>query len=263
MTSRSQSTGRFTCPICLKVGGRKTREHLPLKALYKRSGNKAQDNPAIIMICQRCNNQKSIWDQEILAQYGHIIGIGRAKKAQQAIQNPSALSKSLQVAVAVSRIATRDRKLSDIKYRGIPADTISQWMSYCAPGIYMFFERTPFRGIGILPIPRVMDHNISVDQFEFASERHHRINASCSIELLQRAEEHPKAAIVYLRSRQNRLFSFWTILFEDEKQRQEYEQYQPNSLDSRPLRIARARNIFEITKNSDDYSYEGVKRVKG
>ena len=262
MPPPSQPTGCFTCPICLEVGGRVTREHLPLKALYKRSGDRAQDNPAIIRVCQRCNSQKSIWDQEILAQYGHIMDIDRAKKAQQSIQNPSALGNSLQAALSVSRMATQDSSLRDIRYRGIPADTISQWMSYCAPAIYMFFERTLFRGIGILPIPRVVDHNINADRFKFSFRNHHRINAYCRIELTQRAEEHPKAGVVYLRSPKSRLFSFWTLLFEDEKQWKAYQQYEPETGDPKRLRTATPRDIFEISKNDGGYSYGGVKKLK-
>ena len=262
MPSRTQAAASFTCPICLEVGGRKTREHLPLKALYKSSGSKSQDKPAIIRVCERCNNDKSIWDHEILAQYGHILDIDRAKKAQQSIANPSELSDSLKVALSFSRIAARDRNIGDIKYRGIPADTISQWMSYCAPGIYIFFEKTPFRGIGILPIRRVIDHNIDADRFEFPVANHHRINTSCSIELFQRSEEHPKVAIVYLRSPENRLFSFWTILVEDEEQWKVHKQYNPDVADSRLVRVAPARDIFDITKNDDGYSYKGVRKVE-
>ena len=67
----------------------------------------------------------------------------------------------------------------------------------------MFFERTPFRGIGILPMRRVIDHDINADRFKYSASNHHRINASCSIELFQRAEQHPKAAVVNLRSSEN------------------------------------------------------------
>ena len=262
MPSRSRAAIPFTCPICLEAGGKKTREHLPFKALYKRSGTKSQDNPAIVSVCQKCNNQKSIWDHEILAQYGHIMDIDRAKKAQQSIQNPSELSNTLQIAVAVSRVATHDETMRDIRYRGIPADTISQWMSYCAPGIYMFFEDIPFRGIGFSPIPSVIDLNIEADRFEFPSESHHHINASCTIGLLQRTDDFPKAAIVYIRSPENRLFSFCTFLFEDEKQRKAPKQYKPNVAEARPLRVATSRDIFEIERTGDGYSYRGVKKLK-
>ena len=190
------------------------------------------------------------------------MDIDRARKAQQSIQNPAALSNSLQVALAASRMATHDREVGGIRYRGIPTDTISQWMSYCAPGIYMFFERTPFRGIGILPIRRVIDHNINADRFKFSSANHHRINASCAIELFQKTEEHPKASIVYLRSSENRLFSFWTLLFDDEMQWEKHKRYNPDVVDPRPMRLATPRDIFEITKDRNGYSYGGVRRLK-
>lgn len=61
------------CPSCLEQKGNFTKEHLPFKALYK--GLDVKDNPAIIKICRDCNQTKSIWDQEILALYGHIFNI--------------------------------------------------------------------------------------------------------------------------------------------------------------------------------------------
>ena len=126
----------------------------------------------------------------------------------------------------------------------------------------MFFERIPFRGIGILPIRHVIDHNINADRFESPSENHHRINAFCSIGLFQRAEEHPKTSVVYLRSTDSRLFSLWTFLFEDEDQWDKHKQDNPNVADPRPMRIATSRDIFEITEDSHGYSYKGVKRLK-
>lgn len=252
----------FTCPICLQSGGKRTREHLPLKALYTQTRDKDQAHPAIIRICQRCNNEKSIWDQEVLAQYGHVMGDERARKAQQAIRNRSTLDNALEIAVVTSRIATQSGQLGDIRYRGIPCDTVSQWMSYCAPGIYTFFEKKPFRGSGMRPIPQLHDHNIPANRFEMPDENCHRINSSCSIALFRRDDTQPKMAMILLRSPENRLFSFSTFLFEDDNQRQEFERHRPILEDPRPLRMMTPRDMFCISRKGGKLSYTGVKKVK-
>ena len=252
----------FICPICLQSGGTRTREHLPLKALYTQTSDQDQADPAIIRICQRCNNQKSIWDQEVLAQYGHIMGEERARKAQQAIRNRSTLGNALEVAVVASRVATQSGQIGEIRYRGIPCDTVSQWMSYCAPGIYAFFEKKPFRGLGIRPIPQLVDYNISANRFEMPGENCHRINSTCSIALFRPDDTQPKMAMAFLRSPENRLFSFSTFLFEDNDQRQEFERHRPFFEDPRPIRMMTPRDIFCISRKGGELSYRGVKKVK-
>ncbi len=263
MTHRNSGVrADFTCPICLQSGGTRTREHLPLRALYTQTGDQDQADPAIIKICQRSNNQKSIWDQEVLAQYGHVMGEERARKAQQSIRNRSTLPNALEIAVAVSRIATQTGQIRDIRYGGIPCDTVSQWMSYCAPGIYAFFEKKPFRGLGMRPIPQLFDHNISANRFKMPDENCHRINSSCSIALFRPDDTQPKMAMVFLRSPENRLFSFSTLLFEDDDQRQEFERDRPIIEDPRPMRVMTPRDIFCISRKDGELSYRGVKKVK-
>ena len=124
------------------------------------------------------------------------------------------------------------------------------------------FRKKPFRGLGMRPLPQLFDHNIPANRFEMPDENCHRINSSCLIALFRRDERLPKMAMVYLRSPDNRLFSFATWLFEDDDQRQEFERYRPIIEDPRPLRIMTPRDIFYISRKDGGLSYSGVKKVK-
>ena len=114
----------------------------------------------------------------------------------------------------------------------------------------------------MLPIKELIDHNIDARRFKYPTDNCHHINSTCSIALFQYGDGHPKAAMVYLRSREHRLFSFSTLLFEDENQRRVWKEHKPDLTNERPLRIGKPREIFKIARSPEGYSYSGVKKVK-
>lgn len=248
------------CPICLEQKSNFTKEHLPFKALYKNLGVK--DTPAIIKICLECNQTKSIWDQEILAFYGHVFNIENAEKAQSSLRNKKELNSSLELAIVASRAGMKkEGQLPGMNFNGIPMNTISQWMWLCSRGIYTFFEGKPFEGNRFFAMPQLTDHNIIAEDYQFPENNFHRINKFCSINLFRKNEFNAPMVLVYLE-KDNRLYSFGAFLYENEEQWNYSRQNIPRLKDKKPMRIKEARDITDLEITKDGFKYEGIKYLK-
>lgn len=245
------------CPICLKKAQKSTKEHLPFKALY-RGLSETQDKAAVIKICKECNHEKSIWDQEFLAVYGHILDVSRAKSSQRALKKISSINDELNFCLVASRAAhTRGDAL--VKRYNLPCDLITQWFWMCGRGIYFFFERKPFEGDRVLINPKVIDHNTNASEFSFDNKsssghecKYHKINESCYVWIVRNGKQSPMIAMSMLNQKTNRMFSIQGFFIENDSQI-EYDKKHVNTLNihSRPLRTGKARHIFEVPKKSD------------
>jgi len=245
-----------------------TKEHLPFKALYK-GVDKNQNRAAIIKICLDCNRSKSLWDQEFLAVYGHLLDISRAEKAQDSLKKINEVNNTTTFAIIASRTATITGD-SIAKVSGIPTDLISQWFSLCGRGIYYYFKRKPFEGVGISIIPKVIDHNISAKNYKNTQERQgfteniYEISKSCNISLSQQEGQPPLVKTTMVNQQTNRMFSIVGFFIEEESQLIKTKQNNPVNLDfEKPLRFAEPRKIHKVSfKENGGYSYEESTKSK-
>jgi len=205
------------CPICLKEPKSvMTREHLPAKSLYKVSSEK--QTPAIIKICYSCNQKKSIYDQEILALYGHLIDFPSAEKAKKSLRKINQINNANDLSLYLSREATKTGKalLKDEQTRG---DIVSLWLNLCSRGIYYFFERNIFNGI-TEPIPQVENKIYKKNFLQTIDSncKKHVINDICQIALLK-MEGEPDMITIALAEKndENSLAIFRCAMFESEK----------------------------------------------
>lgn len=249
------------CPICLKEKKKFTKEHLPFKALYKDLSQ--NDNAAIIKICSDCNQTKSIWDQEILAIYGHIFNIEKAEKAQKSLWNKNEISSSLKFPLVASRAAMKkEGQLPGTSFNGIPMNTISQWMFYCSLGIYYFFEQKPFEGKKFYAIPQLTDNNVLAENFTYPKHNFHRINPYCAISLFRKNEKEAPLTLVYLQ-KDNRIYTFSAFMFENEEQIPEMKNTNEKPIINKPIRKVEPRDITNIeVKENKGFAYKGIKKVK-
>jgi hypothetical protein len=251
------------CPLCLEKPTKVTREHLPFKALYKGLSSKAHDAAAIVKICENCNQEKSIWDQEFLALYGDRLDLDRAHKSQISLKNLNQIPNALSLALVASRAASVTGK-AIMDYNGIPCDIISQWMWRCGRGIYQYFEKKPFLGNRVLINPNLIDHNIHADQFSFGDEPLvHQINSGCWIWMMRRSDEPPMIFVSMVDTKSNRMFSVHGIFFENEEQFNASKSTQPVPINLKPMRVARPREVFDVpTTENGGFSYKGVKKLR-
>ena len=249
------------CPLCLEQKSNFTKDHLPFKALYK--GLDVKDNPAIIKICRDCNQTKSIWDQEILALYGHIFNIENAEKAQSSLRNKNQLNSALEIVIVSSRAGMKkEGQTPGMNFNGIPMNTISKWMWYCSRVIYYFFERTPFEGNRYFAIPQLTDHNIVAENFKLSENNFHRINRGCAITLFRKNEFDAPMILVHLE-KDNRLYYFAAFLYENEEQWIYSRQNIPKLENKKPMRVKETRDITDLEiKNKGGFAYKGIKKIK-
>lgn len=250
------------CPLCLEKPTKVTREHLPFKALYKGLSSENDDAAAIVKICYRCNQEKSIWDQEFLAMYGDRLDIDRAQKSQMSLKNFEDIPDALSMALVASRSAsiTGEAIIDD---NGVPCDVISQWMWRCGRGIYQYFEKKPFRGNRVAINPNLIDHNIHADQFSFDNEALvHKISDSCWIWMMRRSNEAPMISVSVVDKKTNRMFSVHGFFFENETQFNATKSTQPTQIDQRPMRVAKPRSIHDVPQTENGcFTYKGVKKL--
>ncbi len=255
------------CPICLKKVKKPTKEHLPFKALYKNL-SEIQDNAAVIKICKECNHEKSLWDQEFLAVYGHILDISRAKLSQRSLKQVSSVNDAFHICLLASRGAHTHGD-AIVKHYNLPCDLITQWFWMCGRGIYYFFEKKPFEGNRVFIYPSLIDHNTNASEFSFDSKsssghecKYHKINESCYVWIMRNGKQSPMIAMSMVNQKTNRIFSIQGFFSEDDSQI-EYDKKHINTLniDPRPIRTAKARDIFDVPKKEDGWTYKGVKKV--
>ncbi len=237
-----------------------TREHLPFKALYKGIELSAQDSAAIIKICTNCNQEKSIWDQEFLAAYGHLLELDRAEKAQLSLKKIEQVSSGDLLVKVAARTATSVGE-SFMTAGGIPVDIVSQWFYRCGRGIYYYFEQKPFNGTAVSICPNIIDHNIKASNFTlFASNstlegKQHWINDSCFIALLRRSSETPMIMVSMINKRTDKIFSVIGFFEEELSQREaDKNNHTSHPDDVKPMRVAQPREIFDV--------HGGVKKLK-
>tara|TARA_B110000902_G_scaffold254302_1_gene318118 strand:- start:119 stop:886 length:768 start_codon:yes stop_codon:yes gene_type:complete len=251
------------CPICLESGKKSNTEHLPFKALYKKLDSQAQDNAATIVICKDCNDEKSVWDQEFLASYGHLLDLGRSEKAQRSLKNINEISNAMDFAMVASRASLQSGK-AVAHVGGIPTDLISQWFHRCARGIYYFFENKPFVGSHISVIPKAIDNNIQASDFKYDStvDNVHWINKACHLSLFRRSSNEPPVVSVRLvNPSNNRMFSIGAFMFENQEQINHFKNSEKVH-STKPMRTASARDIANIETKVNGYSYHGINKVK-
>ncbi|ALF52072.1 hypothetical protein ACX27_03125 [Nostoc piscinale CENA21] len=249
------------CPYCCqeKPYIEFNKEHLPAKSLYKRRGKNENADAAIIDVCKTCNNQKSIWDNEILALYGHPTNLEAAIKAQQTLKNPKAISDIDLLTLVMARYGTQTGN-SLGKAGGIRLDILSQWMSYVARGIYYFFEREVFRGI-VDPRPNVLPYKIN--SLDGEGCRIHTITELCSIALISKGQNVSLLASVILRMQDGVGWNtFSCFMHKTEEQARAFYATTPDASSKLTQKLTRPRSIYEISKSGDTISYHGIKRVK-
>lgn len=251
------------CPLCLEKPNKVTREHLPFKALYKGLSSNVNDAAAIVKICESCNQEKSIWDQEFLALYGDRLDIDRAHKSQISLKRIEGVPDSISSALVASRCASSTGK-AIMSYNGVPCDIISQWMWRCGRGIYQYFEKKPFLGTRVMINPNLIDHNIHADKFSFGDESLvHQINNACSIWMMRRSDGPPLINVSLVNTKTNRMFSIHGFFFESEEQFSAFKTTNPVQNNMKPFRLAEPQKIFDIpTKENGGFSYKGVKKVR-
>lgn len=243
-----------------------TKEHLPFKALYK-GIDQAQNRAAVIKICFECNQKKSIWDQEFLSVYGHLLDIQRAQKAQNSLKTINDVSDAMTFALVASRITT---KTGDTlaKFNGVPTNLISQWFNLCGRGIYYYFKRKAFRGVGLSIIPEVIDHNMKASTYKADSGRDGftedicHISECCSISISQQEGQSPFVKTSIINKKNDRMFSIAGFFIEEESQLTNMRSSRPNGQSLlKPIRFAQPRDIHDVNfKESGGYDYRGVKK---
>ena len=255
------------CPICLQKTKKPTKEHLPFKALYKNLSQK-QDNAAIIKICKECNSEKSIWDQEFLAVYGHLLDIKRAQLSQKALKKVESVNDALHFCLVASRCNHMHGEPL-VKRYNLECNLITQWFWMCGRGIYFFFEKKPFEGNRVFIRPEVIDHNTEADKFSFklnSDSRHgckyYKINEFCYIWIMRKENQSPMVAMSMINKSTNRIFSVSGHFVEDESQLIADRDYASNlNINKKPIRIAQPREIFDVPVHPDGFSYKGIKRL--
>jgi hypothetical protein len=248
------------CPYCCseKTSSEFTREHLPAKTLYKRKGQNENANAAVINVCKACNNQKSVWDHEILALYGHPTDLEAEIKAQKTLKNPQEISNLDILALVMARHGTQTgNSLGAVG--GIRLDIVSQWMSYVARGIYFFFEEDVFTGI-VDPIPDVLPCNIN--SFDGVGYKIHKITELCTIALISKGQDKSILATVMLKTKDGEGWNnFLCFMHKTEGQVREFYTAKPEIPSQFALEPTKPRTIYEISKSGDVESYLGVKRA--
>lgn len=255
------------CPICLRKTKKPTKEHLPFKALYKGLSNK-QDKAAVIKICQECNQEKAIWDQEFLAVYGHHLDISRAKLSQRSLKEIASINDALDMCLVISRVSQAQGK-PVIKRYNLACDLITQWFWMCGRGIYYFFERKPFEGNRVYINPNLIDYNTKASGFSFDSASNsgnkcsfHKVNESCYVWMVRNCEKSPMVAMSIINQKTDRMFTVQGSFIENDSQVEYNKEYASTlNVDSRPMRTAASRDIFDVPKTSQGGSYKGVKKV--
>lgn len=267
-----------TCPYCLceKPSSEFNREHVIPKALYQVKGKDENANPAIIHTCTTCNSKKSTLDNEILALYGHPADVEKAPKAQQGLKD---LSKKISVkdnTVTISdkvsfddlilvsaRMETQVGK-GFLEVGGNSVEIVSRWTMYVSVGIYNFLRRDVFEGV-LEPAPPIL-MRVSVIPDEHT--KIHKITENCIIALTNvDSEEIFRAAVQFktLDGKPGTIFScrMYKTREQFEKSLLERANMANSSETLEQLgSLAESRQIYDIHKSGEGYSYQGIKKIK-
>ena len=255
------------CPICLNKTKKPTREHLPFKALYRNLTDE-QDVAAVIRICHDCNHEKSIWDQEFLAVYGHLLDMSRAQNSQRSLKNFESLDNGLSVCLIASR-AAHSRGESVVKRYNLPCDLLTQWFWMCGRGVYFFFERKPFEGNRVFIIPNLLSHNARESDLFFKDNpgssnftKFHKINNSCWIWMVRKGNQSPLVAMSMVDTVTGRMFSVIGNFIENDVQMKCDEDYAKTLKPGFEfISKEKPRDIFNVPLTQGGWSYNGVKKL--
>jgi len=267
-----------TCPYCLceKLSTEFNKEHVIPKALYKVKGKDECARPAIIDVCKICNSKKSVFDNEILALYGHPSDFKKAQKAQQSLKDLSEKISTKDNEIVINDTISFDDLLlvsarmqthggkGFLEIGGNLVDIASRWTMYASVGIYNFLRRDVFEGFLEPTPPRLMRVALTLDEYT----KIHRITENCTISLTNINSEERFLATLQFKTPDGKpgtLFSCYMYKTREQLEKSLAERLNienPGNLLEQLGDIAEPRQIYAIRRTVEGDSYQGIKRLK-